>query len=292
MAAMTLTGANAQTRVGDFEYPDREFSVVPQEFTLQNKSYITFYSEPERGYLSHTYTVLDENFEVMRQFDIPGTPYTDEYDNRTSHSYCELVYHNLDIIGANVQHEGHVTMLTQNLFNNDSKFEYIAPVITGDRVTGAEIRSDDGSVVATITPAADYDFGYAESLPGTLIKMNDNYYLIFREIPVSGDGTSRRMAVFQVGQQNQGISRVDANIPIHVFPSVADRSQTLTVELGEGSNATQVQVVNAAGQVVNSIAVQPGQREVHLNASDLGSGMHIVGARSRDKQGTCKIIVK
>ena len=79
---------------------------------------------------------------------------------------------------------------------------------------------------------------------------------------------------------------------MRVFPSVADRSQTITVELGEGNNATEVQVVNSVGQVMKTVAVQPGQREVKLRASDLNSGMHIVGTRSRVGQGACKIIVK
>ena len=98
--------------------------------------------------------------------------------------------------------------------------------------------------------------------------------------------------LYRIDRQTQGVSRIDGALPFKVRPTVADRNQTFTVELGDGNNATEVQVVNALGQVVKTIPVQAGQREVTFRASDLKGGMHIVGTRSQKGQGACKIIVK
>lgn len=162
--------------------------------------------------------------------------------------------------------------ITQTLFNNDEQYEFIV-----ENNGNFSIVSENGTTLWSITASSTY-----------LIKWDNQYFIFAR----GGDDIDYTYTWYHIDRPTQSITRVEGDMPINVFPSVADRSQTITVELGEGNNATEIQVVNAVGQVVKTVPVQPGQREVQLRASDLQSGLHIVGARSQDAQGACKIIVK
>ena len=146
--------------------------------------------------------------------------------------------------------------------------------------------SEDGSTIWSWQVAGEN----REALGMTLVKWDGAYFLVTSEC--TEDYHHYYFTWYRIDRPTQSITRVEGEMPMNVFPSVADRSQTITVELGENTSATEVQVVNALGQVVKTVAVQPGQREVQLRASDLGHGTHIVGARSHNAQGACKIIVK
>lgn len=217
------------------------------------------------------------------------------------------------------------SVFTQTLFNNDSKFEYVVPRYNGaytyeytkrenvwidgywddvqnewidgyydsvdvthrytrTKVEALDVKNEDGTVVNSISLPADA-LSFDDDL--AVIKLGGVYYLIVE----AWQANSHKMYFYRLDHQSSSIQQV-AEIPINVFPSVADRSQTITVELGEGTNASEVQVINTLGQVVKTVPVQAGQRKVQLRASDLNSGMHIVGTRSHEGKGACKIIVK
>lgn len=83
-----------------------------------------------------------------------------------------------------------------------------------------------------------------------------------------------------------------SELPFNVFPSLVDRSQEITIELGEGNNATEISVIDANGRVLETIPVQAGQREVKIPASKMGHGLNLLNANDRQRQATKKIIVK
>ena len=95
-------------------------------------------------------------------------------------------------------------------------------------------------------------------------------------------------AWYRIDQQSQSVALVETT-PMSVRPTVANRGQDITVELGDGTQASELEVVNALGQTVKRVPVQPGQREVRINTADLGHGMNLINSR---KQGAVKIIVK
>ena len=283
----------AQSLTG--EIPSRGKSCppfIPKEFTQNGKA--KFLDRQTGQY--DVYAIYNDNFEIDQQVSIYGTPYTytDEEDGETRTIYCyfyDVYYYNLDAVGSWFDNYAK-TPLTQTLFNNDNKYEYIAPpeLVNDGQFISLKIMSDDETLVSTI--AADNGYYFDVEVPIKIIRWNNSYYLMLIEWPIV-DGTQTGKIVFYlINRTTQSISRVDSSLPINVFPSVVDRGQTITIELGEDNNATEVQVVNASGQVVKSIAVQPGQREVQLRTSDLDSGMHVIGARNRSGQGACKIIVK
>lgn len=267
LAAMTLTFANAQTVMG--VGPNPGWYHIPSEFTADGHSKIaTLYNE--------TVSIYNHNLQVEHSFPL-----------------SQIRLHEVEL--SSIDHftnggdYGRV-YLTQTLFNTDENYEYF--VINGyenEMWRGGSILSENGTVIWSWTPSGNH-WGAIY-----LVEWDEYYYIVTDEETSYNEETDESTYVttwYSIDRQTQSISQVDVSLSISVHPTVADRSQTITVELGEGNNATEVQVVNAVGQVVKTIAVQPDQREVMFSASDLGSGVHIVGAHSHRQQGTCKIIIK
>ena len=93
-------------------------------------------------------------------------------------------------------------------------------------------------------------------------------------------------------QRGAGVVKVNEPLPISAFPTLLNREQQITVELGEGNNAKEITVVNSNGQVVKRVPVEEGQRTITIPANDLGRGLNVLNTRTDRGQGSCKIIVQ
>jgi len=289
LATVTVAAVNAQTRIGATDDIDQNY--LPAELTSNGVALLSDYN-----YNDDVIIFYDNNLTATEM--------------QRPERGMRFRYFNLDNpVDAYVNSQD--LLFSQALFNNDAEFEYIRYTATNERtesdewgtytiadITKLEAVTMSGTVLFTIEAPENTNFGYVriwsdeenEAEGINVLRWGGAFYLVVHEYnTVNEEG---KYAFYRINQQTQSIARVEGSLPISVFPSVANRSQTITVELAEDNNATEVQVVNNVGQVVKSIAVQPGQREVQLRAADLGSGMHIIGARSRKGQGACKIIVK
>ena len=116
--------------------------------------------------------------------------------------------------------------------------------------------------------------------------IDGNKYLVTNEV----NDNSAKHVVYQIGQ-TQGLTKLDAELPVSVFPTVANRGQQITVELGEGNNATEITVVNEMGQVVKRVPVN-GQSSVTIPTTGMGSGLNILNTNNAKGNSGCKIIIK
>jgi hypothetical protein len=98
--------------------------------------------------------------------------------------------------------------------------------------------------------------------------------------------------VFYLIKKDQGLAKVDVDLPFSVFPTAPTRDQQITVELGEDIDAIEITIVNSLGQVIKSIPLEKGQREITIPASELGTGLNLINTRTQQGQGSCKIIVR
>lgn len=169
---------------------------------------------------------------------------------------------------------------TQNLFNSDDNYEYLAY----DENWNLCVKSTNGSVIQIINPEEGYVW---DSRRPFLFNLDNNIFLVLNE-EINGQ---RKYVVYRIDQAT-GLTKVDVELPISAFPTVADRSQQITVELGEGTNAKEITVVNSLGQVVKRVPLEEGQRVITIPASALGSGLNVVNTRTEQGQGSCKIIVR
>lgn len=253
---------NAQTYVGDIN--GMSGSWVPGAFTTNGQSYVVY----------STYNSGSYNFSIYQDFT------THIVDINNVGEYVGSVFCDLD---APYQASG--LLFTQNLFNTDNSFEYIEAegfeVDYGVYQTALHIKSSNGSTLWSFNAEEGYRCNCY------ILKMNNKYYLLVGEY---NDDYDYRYHLYFISQ-GQGLTEVKTELPISVFPSIANRNQQITIELGEGNNAKEVTVVNGLGQVIKRMSVEEGQRQITIPAQELNSGLNVVNSRTQQGQGSCKIIV-
>ena len=274
-------GVNAQTRVGVMPMVWDDLAYLPAELSMSGTPLILHLDDGDDYTVYNYYTntlSLAASFSSENFSHLMNVGYND-LDNPTE-SY----------------EWGCLCPFSQTMFNNDADWEYLRWNGTADtiqdayywdviyHITSFDVVKQNGTVLFSIAADNNLTIDYVLAL-----KWGGEYFLVVTETNEEEEYTT---ILYRIDRQTQGVSRIDGALPFKVRPTVADRNQTFTVELGDGNNATEVQVVNALGQVVKTIPVQAGQREVTFRASDLKGGMHIVGTRSQKGQGACKIIVK
>ena len=256
---------NAQTYVGDINGMVEMY--IPGAFTTNGQSYVC-YSTYNSG--SDSY-----NFSIYQDFT------THIVDINNVGEYVGSLYCDLD-----APYQASSLLFTQNLFNTDNSFEYIeAEGVVSDwnfYQTALHIKSSNGSTLWSFNVEEGYRCNCY------ILKMNNKYYLLVGEY---NDDYDYRYHLYFISQ-GQGLTEVKTELPISVFPSIANRNQQITVELGEGNNAKEVTVVNGLGQVIKRMPVEEGQRQVTIPAQELNSGLNVVNSRTQQGQGSCKIIVQ
>lgn len=318
---------NAQTYVGNL--PGVEM-VVDKAFTTLNKPLMVFpyYHQDTDSYydIYDSIVLYNDNLQRYKVLDYPTcTEHQINYTERvsdgeitsgdtTGHDYVHALYPpdnsyylDLDDGGGSVIAQ---PIITQTLFNSDSKFEIVSPYYggtifsyeytsrdyySGDTIvyrryhteaTGFDIFSEDGDVVASIRLG---EGEYLHSGDFIIVKWGGNYYFV---CAVARDGDrSSRYYFYRIDRQTQKVEQV-ASVPFSVRPTVMDRGQEIVVELDEGANVREIDVVNALGQTVKRVPISAGQREVRINSVDFGSGMNFINTRTVDGQATVKIIVR
>ena len=79
---------------------------------------------------------------------------------------------------------------------------------------------------------------------------------------------------------------------MNVSPTIANRSDNITVTLGADSDAKEIRVINAQGQTIKTIPVTEGQKTVTFSAQGMSQGVNIINAPEKGENNTQKIMVK
>ena len=77
-----------------------------------------------------------------------------------------------------------------------------------------------------------------------------------------------------------------------VSPTIAHRTEQITVTLDEKNDTHEIFVVNSAGQIVKRVPVAAGQKTVSFSAQSLSQGLNIVNTTDKPTANSCKIIIK
>lgn len=181
----------------------------------------------------------------------------------------------------------HGLLLTQTLFNSDDYFEFI-------EMQGYEsyhyhllnIKSSNGTIIQSIS--ADEGYFFADSRCAFVVKIQNYLYLVLRESKNNGGATKH---AFYLIKKDHGLTEVDVDLPISVFPTVSNRDQQITVELGENIDAYEITIVNGVGQVIKRLPLESGQREITIPAGELAPGLNLLNTCTQQGQSCCKIIV-
>lgn len=286
------------------------------DFTKEKDGY-QMWSENKKDY--YMYDVFGEKYPKLyfywnpenttiyiRHFEYKTT-YTGDwynYDEREGYRSTEPIYFEFNDYDNNRSVEIGFS-ISQTLFNNDEKYEALVPKFSQKEVISNEIDEDgDGVIDHRTMSVGRYTTGFSVvSEDGTelysietdfhlyldaLVKINGKLYII-ADVNNSDD---EDCIFFEINRETSNIKQVAKLKGMRVSPTIAEQTDNITVELGEGSNAKEIVVVNGNGQVVKQIPVKNGERQITINAGSLNRGLNILNARGAKGNNNCKIIVK
>lgn len=210
-------------------------------------------------------------------------------------------------------------LITQNLFNADKAYEYVAPIcqqsvertnetdLDGDgevdqivtwygcTYPGFKIMQDNGNVVATVM----FDDGYILNRYNRYLDFvhfeNKNYIVAGVEKTV-GDGETEYASIFYAIAPGDAASIKAVRTErtgLKATPEFARKNEMVVVDFSTIENAKLLSVVNGNGQTVMQTPVANGQTSYRLNTSNLPAGLYVVKVDNGKRMTeSCKIVVR
>lgn len=210
-------------------------------------------------------------------------------------------------------------LITQNLFNADKAYEYVAPIcqqsvertdetdLDGDgevdqivtwygcTYPGFKIMQDNGNVVATVM----FDNGYILDRYNRYLDFvhfeNKNYIVAGVEKTV-GDGKTENASIFYAIAPGDAASIKAVRTErtgLKATPEFARKNEMVVVDFSTIENAKLLSVVNGNGQTVMQTPVANGQTSYRLNTSNLPAGLYVVKVDNGKRMTeSCKIVVR
>lgn len=197
--------------------------------------------------------------------------------------------------------------VTQDVFSDDGKFEYIVGTRFDEYGHALElaIKQDDGEVLANLTLGereflSSFYYGDWDGIPIDLINLGDGHWYLGLHIgkdAVNIDNDTQyfiRLYSFEHGKISTSLKQVrDIPEKISASPVMPRRNEIVSVNISSVQSPTSLTVVSAAGQVVCSQNLHDGQKNASIDTSRLTSGLYIVRvANSQKKSEICRIIIR
>lgn len=264
--------------------------VIPEEVLNEGNMYWTgsvFRTEDEYDRHLASISIFDNNLNEVKQI-ISSNPilmcnFIDEYRSGTR------------------------LPVTQDVFSDDGKFEYIVGTRFGEYGHALElaIKQDDGEVLANLTLGEReflpiFYYGDWDGIPIDLINLGDGHWYLGLHIGKEAVNINNdtqyfiRLYSFEHGKISTSLKQVrDIPEKISASPVMPRRNEFVSVDISSVQSPTSLTVVNAAGQVVCSQNLHDGQKNASIDTSRLTSGLYIVRvANSQKKSEICRIIIR
>lgn len=234
----------------------------------------------------------------------------------------QVLYPSLINLDLDLLHQEGSSYLTQTLFNTDAAYEYLFPIYTVEtveehdgatgydevkgkemviekisgtqpRLTGVKVVNDAGATVTTISFDSNFSIYYGSSISPDVFDLGGKKYLAFNGyIQKSADESVSAIVIYSIDSETSAVRQVAMETGMRVNPTIAHRSDMITVSLeGDSNKVRKVRVVNAAGKTVKVVNVPAGQRSIQLHANELSNGLNIVNVEG-EAANTCKVIVR
>ena len=192
VANVQAQGSNGLTEVST-SYSEEFCYVIPKDFTFGKNFYLSSSPEGESSSPeSFPVYVYNDDFEIVKTINV-------------THGVRRCIYWDFDGNSFPANEDAGFIYLTQTLFNDDEKFEYIRNSSEG----GFEIVSEDGTVLQTCKNVDFDEYG-----PFDIYRMNGKLYL---GVPcysdLRDDDKGDYKCLYKIDKQTTRIKRV-AEIPV------------------------------------------------------------------------------
>lgn len=286
LGALMMAGAvNAQVLTvpagGYWEYDFEEtWGVLPARFSADNKSKIVSSDISENGEIVWI-NVYNNSFKLEHTVEIKAQKRNEEYNN-----YFESIWDVVNLDGNGLTLDDCPIHITQTLFNNDDKYEYLRYKYdsSGDEVIGIDVVSEDGNIITTFNGLEDTE----------LLIWNDKYYLT-GETAWDEETKTGGYAFYEINSNGSGITRASSEAFMHILPAMPRKNTTVTVELGEESakNGGQLMITDMKGRTVYTTPVAPNETSVQVPLRRMASGVYSVTLMNRgQKIENSKLIIR
>ena len=272
MMALACIGANAQIETTPLKTLGEYLYGIDELFLYDAGTQYVVSVEYSEDRTAATMRVYDNEFNLKKTI--------------TSESVPSALY--VQMLNANSA--DYTIYLTQTLFNDDEKFEYLIEPGSGTP-TELKVVSEDGTVLQTLKFPAGVEVYRGDGI-GLFVMGSNKYLRIGKSVDENGNEYINLYKINKDAKDPSKVSIATAPMRVSVSPRMASRNQDINV-VAEGNGLREVIVTNAAGQVVYSTKVAAGENNVRISSRRLSSGLNVVSVKGADgKEENCKVIVK
>ncbi|MBO5788305.1 MAG: hypothetical protein J6R07_06480, partial [Bacteroidaceae bacterium] len=191
---------------------------------------------------------------------------------------------------SNGTESGCLGTISQTLFNDDDKFEFLLPILKQTEITnfdeyngkgrtrfvyqceGCKVVSEDGTVLheikVPVNDSEDDDY-YCDVY---IVKLSDKTYLCIEQ------STSEVIPYYEIKKNgnSSSINKVRDVRGMNIRPTIAGRNENITITLNDGDNDAdrELIVTGLNGQLMERRAIPAGENQLEINAGMLRSGMY------------------
>jgi hypothetical protein len=290
--AFGMSGAKADVNLTMTMSDFNTFEKLPAKYTADSKDKAvtaTNNSDGSKPKRRASVSVYDDDFKFIKEITADATEFTDDY-----YFPCIMRIYTSDNLYSETP-SGNALYVTQTLFNDDAKYEYLMAVVDQDRsCRSLKVKSEDGNTLSTIQFPDGYKLYSISENDVALIELNGKNYIIIKvEARLGGDSYDYYNLVYKIDASTSSVKQVGAPIKVKVSPTIVERGEMINVALPEiGANTGVINVVSTAGAVVFNQKVEAGTSQASIDTSSLQRGLYIVTIDNGKTRESTKIIIR
>lgn len=262
-------------------------------------SIVRRYYKVENGLLYEVYRYIDYNYEVMNNLYSTSWNYQKVGDSWTERADFELAEFDVfDLDKGDGAYDRESQVISQNLFNNDDKWEFVLiPDGVEFVVRDGFQTTDDGYIYLEryqTTSDGDFDMmvinqdgtvlnkikfdGLMDEEDFTVLRMDGKTYL---KVVIEDEDYDDWDCLYLYDNLGNGVQKV-ASGRVKVSPTIVNRGENVDVELDAKAKNSSVTVTSADGKI---LMVQPvsDHNQMRIDTSRLSKGIYNVTVREQGK---------
>ena len=230
--------------------------------------------------------------------------------NRYENSFVSA-YYNADVYVLEIGYETYINaVISQTLFNNDEKYEFILPVMEPlarmsyydgkqsiyyeHEAIGYKIVSEDGTVLQEIIVNEARDSKI--SIEAFVLQFGDKNYFIIETYGGESGKDNDMTYFYEINKNTNSIQKVrEMQGSMRVNPTVADRNEEITISIDDDNNnvARELIITGVNGKLIERRTIPAGENTFKVNAAMMRSGMYNFTLQKKGEiVDNSKVIVK